>query len=317
MLDYPVRYHGVELNTIENIGEGRHKGCMLEEFDFGNARGVGYTEKRAQDDGLDASDVYMGPRTINLTGIIYGADPGDLHDRLQDVRTAFTPTVSYDFDPFDYGYIPLEFSLPTNDLDDFPDGYRMMEFRARPLGQPAFSVRRDTGAQPGHQGVLPGGAQTKGVAIQWRATLECKDPRMYVRPDVWVEWNTPRTGAALVNRGDYPAPIDVLLVLGAASISTSKVEIDLGKSNMTIALGSVGPPAVGFPINTVFRYSSELKVLTVQEPSKAEALRMDLLTFRNKTTHPLVPPKNSTYSTRLYSATLTADTRFMYSESFA
>ena len=31
------------------------RGCMLEEFDYGAAKGVGYTEKRSQDDGLDAS----------------------------------------------------------------------------------------------------------------------------------------------------------------------------------------------------------------------------------------------------------------------
>jgi hypothetical protein len=321
MLDYPVTYYGIELNTVVPYGgEGKRRGCLLEEFDYGNSRGVGYSEKRAQDDGLDASDVYMGARYINLTGIVYGSDPGDLHDRLQDIRTALTPTVAYAFDPYDFGYIPLEFTLPTNQLDDFPTGFRDVEFRARPVGQPSFSIRRDMGAMPGALGGAGGGA------IQWRASLECKDPRMYVRPDKLIYWHTNQTGVVLRNRGDYPAPVDVLLILGAASSGTSKVDIDIGNANLTIALGSLGPPASGFPSGTIIRYSSELKVLTVQIPGdETDTLRMDLLSFRNNTTHPLLPPGNSSFSTVLTAVTLTgtgsgsagSGTRFIYSESFA
>ena len=54
-----------------------------------------------------------------------------------------------------------------------------------------------------------------------------------------------------------------------------------------------------------------------------ETLRMDMLTFQNNTTHPLVSPlPNQKYNVRLYGGgtthpTLAAGSRLMYSESFA
>jgi len=311
MLDFPVKYHGVDLNTIEKTGEGGRKGCLLEELDVGRSQARGYTEPRAQDDGLDASDVYMGPRYVNLTGVVYGENVGDLHDRLQGVRTALTPTVSYDFDKPDYGYIPLEFVIPTEDRVQFPDGTRPMELRARPVGQPQFTIRRDAGE-------APGASNSKGGGIMWRATLECKDPRFYLRPETWEQFTTATSPTRpITNKGDYPAPLNILIVLGAASVAASKIEIDIGNSNMTITPWRVGPPAAGFPLGTIIRYSGELKVLTITEPGKTETLAMDLFTFRNNTTHPKVLPGTNTYAVRLTSVTLGAGTRFMYSESFA
>jgi hypothetical protein len=309
MLDAPVRYNGVELNTIEELGNGLRRGCLIEEFDYGRAQGVGYTEKRAQDDGLDAADVYLGARYINLTGTIYGETMADLFDILQVVRAALTPTVAYMNDVPDRGYIPLEFSLPTNDTAFAPQMTKPLEFRARPVGQPQFTVRRDTGA------FALGSQQEKGGALMWRATLECKDPRMYVRPDKWYPFTGPVTGAPINNRGDYPAPVDILLAIGATTAANTKLEIDIGGSNMTILLPSLNS-------GSVVRYSSELKVLTLQTPSDlTDVLRRDLLQFRNDTTHPLVPPRDGeVYNVRRYGTilpTLAAGTRLMFSEAFA
>jgi hypothetical protein len=306
MLDAPVRYNGVELNTVTELGNGIRRGCLLEEFDYGRSQGVGYTEKRAQDDGLDASDVYLGARYINLTGTIYGQDMADLFDQLQVVRAALTPTIAYQNDVPDRGYIPLEFSLPTND-SAFPSGAKDLEFRARPVGQPQFTVRRDTG------GFSNGSNQEGGGALMWRATLECKDPRMYLRPDTWVTFTAPATGVAIVNRGDYPAPLDILMAVTSSGPS-SYVEIDVGGSNMTIKLPNLD--------NSVVRYSSELKVLTVQTPSDlTDVLRRDLLDFRNDTTHPFVPPQDGqTFTIRRYGSELPVlgtGTRLMFSEAFA
>ena len=116
MFESPVLYNGFNFNDVDlNVSNGIRRGSVLEVFDYSRSQGVGYTEKRAQDDGLDASDVYMGPRYINLAGTLYGEDEPDLHDLLQDLRTCLTPTSAYAFDKWDYGYIPLEFALPTKD----------------------------------------------------------------------------------------------------------------------------------------------------------------------------------------------------------
>jgi len=307
MLDAPIEYNGVSLNTVTDVGNGIRKGCLLEEFDYGRSQGMGYTEKRSRDDGLDASDVFMGARYIALTGTVFGDSPSDLFDRLQSIRAALTPTIAYDVAQSDYGYIPLTFSLPTN--DPAFAGVKELEFRARPVGQPQFSIRRDMGAFAG--GGMQGGSNAgeKGGAVQWRGTLECKDPRMYVRPEVWLPFTTAQTGVPIINRGDYPAPLDVLLGV-TSSAAGSKVEIDVGGSNMVIALGAL--------TNAVVRYSGTLKVLTLQTTG-IDTLRMDMLSFNNNTTHPKVQPRDGeVYNIRLIGAiTLAAGTRLMYSESFA
>jgi hypothetical protein len=288
----------------------------------GSGQGIGFTEKRAQDDGLDASDVYMGARYLSLSGSLYGDTPGDLFDRLQHLRTALTPTTAYDMDKDDYGYIPLTFSMPTLD-PAFSGGVKELEFRARPIGQPQFTVRRDTGAFAGggmQGGTGPGASNLgeKGGGIAWRTTFECKDPRMYVRPQVWVNFtgNTPATNIS--NRGDYPAPLDVLLGV-TSSGADSSIEIDIGGGTIIIKLPSL--------VNAVVRYSGELKVLTVQSSgSSTDVLRMDLLSFGSEKTHPKVPPNDlwppivaNTYAVRMKgaAAVLSAGTRMMYSESFA
>jgi hypothetical protein len=311
MLDAPVQYGGVDFNTVVDVGNGMRSGCLLEQFDYGASQGVGYTQKRSQDDGMDASDVYMGQRRIDLIGTVYGQTIAELFDKLQDIRTVLTPTVAYALDAPDHGFIPLTFSLPTMD-SNFPsaagDGtapyVRDLEFRARPLGQPQFSIRRDTGA-------FNGEGSGRGGAITWRASLMCADPRMYVRPDIWVPFTGPVTGAPIVNRGDYPAPLDILLGI-ASSPAGGYLQIDVGGSNMNIGLNAL--------TNAVVRYSGTLKVLTLQlSGANTDTLRMDMLSFLNNTTHPKVQAQPSmVYNVRLSSGVVLASgTRLMYSESFA
>jgi hypothetical protein len=307
MLDAPVTYNGADLNTIEMVGNGVRRGCLLEEFDYGRSQGMGYTEKRSQDDGLDASDVFMGARYINLTGTVYGEDPGDTFDRLQGIRSALTPTIAFDVGQPDYGYIPLQFSMPTN--DPLFGGAKELEFRARPVGQPQFTIRRDTGALAG--GGMQGDSNLgeKGGALTWRATLECKDPRMYVRPDIWLPFTGAKTGQPIQNRGDYPAPLDVLLGV-TSSGAASGLAFDVGGATLTIMLPSL--------TNAVVRYSGQLKVLTV-DTGGIDTLRMDLMSLGTNQQHPKVPPGTSTYNIRILGTglVLAAGTRLMYSESFA
>jgi len=318
MFEDPVQYNGFQLNSTVLTG-GVRRGCLLEVFDYSRSQGVGYTEKRAQDDGLDASDVYMGPRYINLAGTLYGEDEADLQDLVQNLRTCLTPTTAYAFDKWDHGYIPLEFTLPTKDsrfgVRPTGDFERLVEYRARPVGQPSFQLRRDAGASPGSQGDIG------GMAVQWQAQLECKDPRMYVRPDTWKTWTTPQVGLVMRNRGDYPAPLDILLIVNTAHATNSYIEVDCGGSTIKISVA-------GLAANTIVRYSGELKVLTVDNATAgtADVLRMDLLTLLANKTHPKVLPTNSLHfpgdglaNIRFGGTTwptFKSGTRFMYSESF-
>ena len=197
----------------------------------------------------------MGQRRIDLIGTVYGQTIAELFDKLQDIRTVLTPTVAYALDAPDHGFIPLTFSLPTMD-SQFPsaagDGtapyVKELEFRARPLGQPQFSVRRDTGA-------FNGEGSGRGGAITWRASLQCADPRMYVRPDVWVPFTGPSPVDPSSTVGTTRLRLDVLLGV-TSSVAGSRLELDIGGSTMHIALGAL--------TNAIVRYSGTLKVLTLQ-----------------------------------------------------
>jgi hypothetical protein len=174
-------------------------------------------------------------------------------------------------------------------------------------------LRRDAGGAPGSKGDLG------GMAVQWQGQLECKDPRLYVRPDTWVQWTTAQSGVAIRNRGDYPAPLDILLIVNAAP-ANSYIEVDMGGSTIRIRVG-------GLATNTIVRYSGELKVLTIDNASGGEAdvLRMDLFALLANKTHPRVMPSDDDkypgdgkFNIRFSGApTFKTGTRFMFSEAFA
>jgi hypothetical protein len=299
-LDRPVRYRGLDLNTVETLlGDGKRRGCVLEEADFGTVMGVGYTEKRSQGDGNDASDVFLSARQVHLRGFIYGETRADTFDRLQDLRSALTPTTAYAEDPSTKGYLPLEFDAPTQDFGDFPDGWKLLMMKARPRSQPTFSIRRDAGA---------GAQHLKGGAVGWSAQLECADPRIYLREPVWEYFTGDETGT-FVNRGDYPAPIDILLDVTTSSGGTLRLTV--ATSDVTITV-----PASG--VRQIFRYSATLKVLTL-ETNTIEVLRMDLLTLGINSTHAVALPGTNEYTldkTGTYTIN-GATSRMMYNEAFA
>lgn len=306
-LALPVRYRDVDLNTVVDAVGGGRVGTLLEEFDWGNVQSHGYVEKRAQDDGMDVSDVFLGMRMVRLMGVTYGQNPADLQDRLQVIRTILTPTVAYAEDMPNYGFLPLEFIIPTNDTTNFPSGYRDVELRARPRNQPTFIERRDAGAGRGKD-------PNRGGAVMWQSTLECRDPRLYVRPSQWRYFSAGGT-VPLVNRGDYPAPMDVLLNVPGGSATSTSSRVDI-----TDAYGATARFKVPQSASTqVFRYSSSMRILTMEVDS-VESLRMDLLQFLTNSIRLQVKPgtNNVTISRSALTSLGPVDTtRMMWSESFA
>jgi hypothetical protein len=303
-LDRPVGYRGYALNTVEDLGDGKRQGCLLEEADFSTVQGIGYVEKRAQGDGNDASDVYLSARQIRLRGFIYGATRADAFDRLQDLCAALSPTGAFAEDPTSRGYLPFDFEVPTM-LPEFTSSahVRLLTMNARPRSQPSFSIRRDTGA---------GGSDYGGGAINWSAQLECKDPRIYVRPPVWEYFGASESGT-LTNRGDYPAPVDVLIEVAASGTAQGDtLRIQIGGADLTITI----PASKN---QRVFRYSATLGgILTLEENSVIDVLRMDLLSADSNANRLMALPGANTYViTKSSNAPFTNNTRLMFSEAFA
>lgn len=277
-LTQSVFYRGLDLNHIETlVGEGKRRGLLLEEADYGSVPGVGYSEKRAQDDGFDSTDVFLGRRTIELQGFVYGENIGDLWDRTQDLRSALTPSAAYLEAPGLDGYLPFQFYVPTVNFTDFVTGYRQCQLNARPIDQPRFKVRRDTGAN---------GEATSGQALAYSARLECKDPRVYLWPMKQENFTNTESGTT-PNRGDYPAPLSFTFTVDAAA-GAGNILFEVGGSRMRVTVEDT--TAV-----QIYRYDGDLKVLTVEQ-NTIEVLRMDLRSFLSNTTYPKVPPGGGAYT---------------------
>jgi hypothetical protein len=294
-----VTYQGLNLNdaTFDN---NPTDGIQLDSVQWPGVQGVGYTEKRSQADGFDASDVYLGLRRIFLRGTIYGSTRALLYDRMQSVRSALSPTSAYTASPGDFGFLPLTFEEPTTDTANFTDGYKPLQVFARPVQTPSFSILRDA----------MGGVAGRGGGIVFEAALEAKDPRIYVRPEVVVAMPTTvnTKSGNLKNRGDYPAPLNIMFIVPLAR-GNGKMTITAAGSQMEITVGdSVA--------DQIFRYDGTLKVLTV-ETNSVESLRMDLLKFLNETTYPLVPAGTSAYTWTSTFGFVGANSRLWFWESFA
>lgn len=295
-----VMYRGLNLNGAAQIQQGeRLYGSLLQSVQMGNIPGVGWTEKRSLGDGNDASDVFLGTRRIFLSGHLYGRTRAEMFDFQQVLVTALSPTAAYDENKADFGYNPLYYSVPTRDEaydeDINGDRLRVLYANARPLATPTVDINRDAS----------GGQDDLGSGIAWSAVLEAKDPRIYVFPDREETLSGGTQSGSFVNRGDYPAPLNFLLVAAAGTSGT--FHFDGAGSVMDIDI-----PAAS--VEQVFRYDGYLHVLTVTTNGR-EVLRMDLLKFVNETTHPLVQPGSSGWSST--GPALATGSRLFWSEAYS
>lgn len=311
-LTRPVRFRGLNLNTAASAGAGDPiSGIALEQVLIGGAPGVGYVEKRSMADGYDASDVYLGRRVWRARATVYGLTRADLFDRVQDLMSCIHPTASYLDDVGAKGYLPLTYEVPTMDVDNWTEetadgiglgyAYRTLQVYARPLGQPDQIIDRDR----------IGGSMNKGLAVPMQWAWDLIDPRVYVQEEqsVSLAGAGPFLNVAIENRGDYPTPVNILLIVPAGQPAGS-VDFTIGTSSgFTITV----------PDSTeeqVIRYSARAKVLTVTEEA-VETVRMDLLDLQGEDTHPQIMPGEGAFSMVLTGVTFDTDSRLFFNEAYA
>jgi hypothetical protein len=281
----PLLYRGLDLNGVvidaaETDAEkraGRLVGIQIEDFVVGSVQGVGYTEKRSNDDGRDASDVYLDSRRLIAQGTVYGASFADAHDRFQQLCSIISPTGAFLASPGSYGYLPLTWMEATDDprfeVDEDDLRFRTVFCNARPLIVPERRWTRDK----------QGTKANLGQAVQFTAYWEAIDPRIYVDPYYTHEIDGAsgiRNGTFL-HRGDYPAPLNVLLEV-ASGQAQGTVTITAGGVVMVITVPDEDDAQT-------IRYNGALKVLTVTI-NDIETQRQDLLTATTEAEHPKVDP---------------------------
>jgi hypothetical protein len=286
----------IQTNIVQGNGIGGGiSGSVMDYADYSDVDIVQFMEKRSQEDGMDAGDVFKGARRIRLAGTLYGTSRAALFDKRADLREALDPVLAQLDEPADRGYQPLYFSEPTLRLAEFPSGYIDKRILALPR---AYSdpISRDS----------QGGNDIDSLALMWQATLIARDPLVY--GEEAQEYDITGTGvqtATLVNRGNYYAPLNMLMVVGSAAGS---IAVQAGTSVFTITV----PSSTG---NRTIRVKGADKVLTVEE-SDTEITRQDLITFAGTNTWAKVPPGTTSASVTYTSVTAQSGSLMWFWESY-
>ena len=168
-----IIYRGYYLNlsTIadgplpDGLGEGL-SGCVVDDFDPDDVDVVQFMEKRAEADGMDVGNPFLGGRRIRMAGTVYGKTRDLAYDEQLNLRAALNPILAQREIPDDHGFLPLYFSIPTNDTTNFPSGTRDMRAMVMPK---AFHcpINRDE----------HGGVDSDQLAFNWSAVFTMRDPQ--------------------------------------------------------------------------------------------------------------------------------------------
>lgn len=271
-------------------------GCVIDTVDVSDTDVVQFTEKRSQQDGLDAGIPFLGGRRIRMAGTLYGVSRPELYDSLNSLRAAMSPVLAYRESPLDFGYLPLYFSVPT---------LREVEFGTDTIGQRMLAMPRSfqaTFSRDAH-----GGTDADSLAIPWQATFVCKDPS--IQGEAYQEYDL--TGASpvagnFVNRGNYLATLQMLIATGTAAGS---MVFAGGGSTFTVTL----PASTGARI---LRLKGDDKMLTLEE-NGIEVPRRDLLTFGADQTWPLIAGGTTGFTVTFTSMTRTAGSIMWFYERYA
>lgn len=301
-----ITYRGFTLNdsTVADNATGGGgtgtgiSGCVVDSVDTSDVDVVQFTEKRSQQDGMEAGVPFLGGRRIRMAGTLYGLTRAALFDSLAELRAALSPVLAYRDEPLEYGYQPLYFSVPTarTDADEYPSGVIDLRVLAMPRALQA-TISRDA----------LGGEDEDALAIPWQATFVAKDPSVQGEEyqDYDLTGSSPVSGN-FINRGNYLAPLNMLIATGTAA---GTISFTGAGTVFTITV----PASTG---NRTIRFKGEDKVLTVEEDN-VEVTRMDLLTFTGDYTWPLVETGTTAYTVTFNTATHTTGSMMWFYERYA
>lgn len=183
-------------SMTDGVGNGL-AGCVVDDFDPDDVDVVQFSEKRAEADGMDVGNPFLGGRRIRMTGTIYGKSRALCYDLLWQLRKTLSPTLAQREIPADHGYLPLTFAVPTADANFA--GEIPMRALVMPKGFHA-PINRDQ----------HGGADTDQLAIPWSAVFVMRDPNF--------EGQTPQDVAfadtVIAGGGTAAAATDIITITG-------------------------------------------------------------------------------------------------------
>lgn len=299
----PIIYRGYTLNDpdlkfdtdLGGLGTGA-QGSVVDSFDISDVDIVQFVEKRALEDGMDASDVFQGARRVKMTGTLYGKTRGLFYDEVDKFMAATSAVLAQRDEPANKGYVPLYWAKPTNRAEYEDDSYVIEQFvYALPRTRHTM-IERDA----------QGGPQNKGLGATWSATFLLKDPAIYGVTPIDVDLSSGNVSDTWTNRGNYISRLNFLCEVGSGA---GTIVISAGDATLTITV----PSSSG---DRIIRYNGKEKFLTFEENS-VESLRMDLLGLNSEGAHPTIPPGDSVYTVTFTSVTPQSGSHMWFYEVYA
>lgn len=194
--DRPISYNGWTASLARAAGGRPSSGYVVDSVEPSRVGAVGYIDKRAIQDGLDANDIYLGGRDFSLVVTAYGSTWGDFWDKTQSLLAAFSPTLALAADSANAGFLAFDFIQPTANISSWPlstNPYGTpMRYYLRPVSPPSYTLKRDE----------LGGDESQGISRTFNLNLVARDPRKYAQTETsYAITTSTQTGTY---RGDYP-----------------------------------------------------------------------------------------------------------------
>lgn len=246
-LSLPISYNSLSINTAVRSATGRPtSGYIVESFEPIPPDAVGFVEKRALQDGLDASDVFLGGRLFRLIVTPMGTSKADFWDKTQDLLHAFSARIAFDTDSANKGFLALDFTQPTADIVTWPTSAYSngipMRYYVRPITSPQYTVVRDRDGGSG------------GHSKPFNITLLARDPRKYLQTEQSVSLSTSTQTATY--RGDYPTFPVVTFSLSAAGHSAFTIVVNTNSLVINLSSDTSGTFTADYGKGTITRLST-------------------------------------------------------------
>ena len=192
-------------------------------------------ESREYESGLEVYGAFKRGKRLTLQGVIRAASHGALYDRIEEVAAAYDPDVVSRDNPTDFGFLPIDFDVPTADLVNFPTGLMPCRYYAR--AEQAFE---------------PPISQYAGVAVPFIIPMLAADARRYLQStsqitgagaadnSIATVWSWPTLTIAMTGAGNAAFTIGNTEAAGSLVLNLSgrsngdSVVVDMERRSITV-----------------------------------------------------------------------------------
>jgi hypothetical protein len=249
MIDFnlPITYQiaGSSTLNINSIGAsevttaGPRSGYKVMSAVFGETPAVGYVDKRALHDGVDAGDAYLTTKSLGIVCGVFGSSIGDFHDKLQALMDAMRP-IPREYQEND-GFRSLAFSQATIDTTNFSTGYIPMLMSVRPVAVPQVQLQ----SMHSIENIATVGAPSRGFATNVQLTFVAKKPYKFRQTSRSIEITSSSATTSLPNLGSaivYPN-FELIYSVASTYASATVSSVTFTFDGSSLKLNSLAFPA--------------------------------------------------------------------------